>query len=113
MENADHEEADGRLATFAIVERPTPTSPRLLGTGFYLQYKGGFATAPHSFEQGIGCRIDERDGLGRQNRANGLPFDPKGIVFISCRPAFPDVGDHELGAHACAVARCGKAGAAY
>lgn len=47
MRNADHEDADGRLATFAIVTRPTPTSLRLLGTGFYLTHKGGFATAAH------------------------------------------------------------------
>jgi hypothetical protein len=44
---ADHEDGDGRLAIFAIVTRPTPTSLRLLGTGFYLQPKGGFATAAH------------------------------------------------------------------
>jgi S1-C subfamily serine protease len=47
MGNADREEADGRLATFAIVKRPTPRSLALLGTGFYLQLKGGFATAAH------------------------------------------------------------------
>lgn len=45
--NADQEDADGRLATFAIVARPSPTSLRLLGSGFYLQKKGGFATAAH------------------------------------------------------------------
>jgi hypothetical protein len=44
---ADRDEADGRLAIFAIVTRPTPTSLRLLGTGFYLTHKGGFATAAH------------------------------------------------------------------
>jgi hypothetical protein len=44
---ADRAEADGRLAIFAIVTRPTPKSLRLLGTGFYLQLKGGFATAAH------------------------------------------------------------------
>ncbi|WP_158554860.1 S1 family peptidase [Methylovirgula sp. 4M-Z18] len=47
MGTADRDEADGRLATFAIVTRPNPTSLRLLGTGFYLQPKGGFATAAH------------------------------------------------------------------
>ena len=44
---ADRDAADGRLATFAIVTRSTPTSAHLLGTGFYLQLKGGFATAAH------------------------------------------------------------------
>jgi Trypsin-like peptidase domain len=47
MGNADGAEADGRLATFAILTRRTPTSLSLLGTGFYLQLKGGFATAAH------------------------------------------------------------------
>jgi hypothetical protein len=47
MGTADRDEADGRLAIFAIVTRPTPTSLHLLGTGFYLQYRGGFATAAH------------------------------------------------------------------
>lgn len=47
MRNADNEEADGRLAVFAIMTRPTSTSLRLLGTGFYLTHKGGFATAAH------------------------------------------------------------------
>jgi trypsin-like peptidase len=47
MGTADRVEADGRLATFAVVMRPTPTSLRLLGTGFYLQPKGGFVTAAH------------------------------------------------------------------
>jgi hypothetical protein len=43
MGNADEEAADGRLATFAILSRPTPTSISLIGTGFYLQPKGGLA----------------------------------------------------------------------
>jgi hypothetical protein len=47
MGNADDDAADGRLANFAIVSRPTPTSVSLIGTGFYLQPKGGFATAAH------------------------------------------------------------------
>jgi hypothetical protein len=47
MGNADEEAADGRLATFGILSRPTPTSISLIGTGFYLQPKGGFATAAH------------------------------------------------------------------
>jgi hypothetical protein len=45
--NADRELADGRLATFAIVKRPSPREVALLGTGFYIQIKGGFATAAH------------------------------------------------------------------
>lgn len=44
--NADMADADGRLAIFAIVVRE-PQSLKLLGTGFYLQPKGGFATAAH------------------------------------------------------------------
>jgi hypothetical protein len=47
MGTADRDEADGRLATFAIVTRRTPTSLKLLGTGFYLVPNGGFATAAH------------------------------------------------------------------
>jgi hypothetical protein len=44
--NADMAEADGRLAIFAIVVRERG-SLELLGTGFHLQPKGGFATAAH------------------------------------------------------------------
>ena len=44
--NADMADAAGRLAIFAIVFRE-PQSLKLLGTGFYLQPKGGFATAAH------------------------------------------------------------------
>jgi Trypsin-like peptidase domain len=44
--NADMADADGRLAIFAIVAFEAQ-SPKLLGTGFYLQPKGGFATAAH------------------------------------------------------------------
>jgi ribosomal protein L30 len=44
--NADMADADGRLAIFAIVVREAQ-SLKLLGTGFYLQPKGGFATAAH------------------------------------------------------------------
>jgi hypothetical protein len=40
-------DAEGRLAIFAIVVRE-PQSFRLLGTGFYLQPKGGFAPPPMS-----------------------------------------------------------------
>lgn len=47
MATADGADGDGRLAAFAIVTRPTPKALRLLGTGFYLQPKGGFATAAH------------------------------------------------------------------
>ena len=44
---ADLDDGDGRLAIFALVVRDTPTSLRLLGTGFYLVTNGGFATAAH------------------------------------------------------------------
>jgi hypothetical protein len=47
MGTADRDAADGRLATFAILKRPKPSSLCLLGTGFYLQPRGGFATAAH------------------------------------------------------------------
>lgn len=47
MQNADHAVSDGRLATFAILKRSTMNSLSLIGTGFYLQRKGGFATAAH------------------------------------------------------------------
>ncbi|MBB4373753.1 hypothetical protein GGD63_006581 [Bradyrhizobium sp. cir1] len=47
MHNADDVIADGRLATFAVLKRPTPSTVALIGTGFYLQPKGGFATAAH------------------------------------------------------------------
>ncbi|WMT76279.1 serine protease [Bradyrhizobium sp. Ash2021] len=47
MQNADKVIADGRLATFAILGRPTLDSFALIGTGFYLQGMGGFATAAH------------------------------------------------------------------
>jgi hypothetical protein len=49
---ADLDEANGRFAIFAIVKRvPPPQSVQLLGTGFYLQTKGGFATAAHVAEE--------------------------------------------------------------
>jgi hypothetical protein len=44
---ADLDDGDGRFAIFAIVVRDTPTSLRLLGTGFYLVTNGGFGTAAH------------------------------------------------------------------
>ena len=44
--DADMADADGRLAIFAIVARERQ-SLKLFGTGFYLQPKGGFATAAH------------------------------------------------------------------
>ena len=47
MRNADEVVSDGRLATFAILGRPTADSFSLIGTGFYLQGMGGFATAAH------------------------------------------------------------------
>jgi len=51
INTADRDAADGRLAIFAILKRPTPTSVSLLGTGFYLQPRGGFATAAHVAEE--------------------------------------------------------------
>jgi Trypsin-like peptidase domain len=47
MQNADEVVSDGSLATFAILKRPTADSFSLIGTGFYLQGKGRFATAAH------------------------------------------------------------------
>lgn len=47
MQTADKLLSDGRLATFAILSRPTADSFALIGTGFYLQGMGGFATAAH------------------------------------------------------------------
>jgi hypothetical protein len=44
--NADMVDEDPRLGIFAIVVRG-PQSIELLGTGFYLQLHGGFATAAH------------------------------------------------------------------
>lgn len=49
--DADMADADGRQAIFAIVVRREPHSLELLGTGFYLQPKGGFATAAHVAEE--------------------------------------------------------------
>jgi len=46
LTDADMAEADGRLAIFPIVVRGAH-SLQLLGTGFYLQPHGGFATAAH------------------------------------------------------------------
>lgn len=47
MQNGDEVASDGRLATFAILKQPTDNSFSLIGIGFYLQGKGGFATAAH------------------------------------------------------------------
>jgi len=47
ISDADRADADGRLAIFAIVARPSADRVCLLGTGFYLLTNGGFATAAH------------------------------------------------------------------
>jgi len=55
---ADLDDGDGRLAIFAIVVRDTPTSLRLLGTGFYLVTNGGFATAAHVALEAQKCMLE-------------------------------------------------------
>lgn len=52
--NANHEEADGRFAIFAIVKRAASTlefrglaDGELIGTGFFVHPNGGFVTAKH------------------------------------------------------------------
>lgn len=64
INTADREAADGRLAIFAILERPTPTSIRLLGTGFYLQPRGGFVTAAHVAEEAQQLISTRPDSVG-------------------------------------------------
>jgi hypothetical protein len=64
MGNADEEAADGRLTTFAILSRPTPTSVSLIGTGFYLQPKGGFATAAHVASEAERLLAIAKDSVG-------------------------------------------------
>jgi hypothetical protein len=73
--NADQEDADGRLATFAIVARPTRTSLRLLGSGFYLQKKGGFATAAHVALEAQHLLSENPDSVGiSQTLPDGRTF---------------------------------------
>jgi hypothetical protein len=64
INNADREEADGRMAAFAIARRPTATSLALLGTGFYLQLKGGFATAAHVALEAQQLLSEQPDSVG-------------------------------------------------
>ncbi|MGP8231600.1 MAG: serine protease [Methylovirgula sp.] len=64
MGTADRVEADGRLATFAIVMQTTPRSLRLLGTGFYLQPKGSFATAAHVALEGQNLLAAKPNSVG-------------------------------------------------
>ncbi|HEX3506274.1 MAG TPA: serine protease [Xanthobacteraceae bacterium] len=47
MADADGIDCDGRRAVFAIVTSATPNTLQLLGSGFFVQTKGGFATAAH------------------------------------------------------------------
>ncbi len=62
---ADLDDADGRLAIFAIVKLvPPPQSVQLLGTGFYLQTKGGFATAAHVAEEAQQLLAANPDSVG-------------------------------------------------
>lgn len=73
--NADQEDADGRLGTFAIVSRPTLTSLRLLGSGFYLQKKGGFATAAHVAMEAQQLLLENPDAVGiSQTLPDGRTF---------------------------------------
>jgi hypothetical protein len=60
---ADLDDGDGRLAIFAIVVRDTPTSLRLLGTGFYLVTNGGFATAAHVALEAQKCMLETPNSL--------------------------------------------------
>jgi hypothetical protein len=64
MGTADRDAADFRLATFAILKRPTPTSACLLGTGFYLQPRGGFATAAHVAREAQELMTASQDSVG-------------------------------------------------
>jgi len=64
MHNADAESADGRLAAFAILGRPTVNTIALIGTGFYLQPKGGFATAAHVAMEAERLLAEAPDSVG-------------------------------------------------
>ncbi|MDX5929531.1 S1 family peptidase [Acidiphilium acidophilum] len=61
---ADGDQADGRLAIFPILKRLTPTSIGLIGTGFYLQPKGGFATAAHVAQEAQELIATNPDSVG-------------------------------------------------
>lgn len=64
INTADRDAADGRLAIFAILKLPTPTSISLLGTGFYLQPRGGFATAAHVADEAQQLMSTRPDSVG-------------------------------------------------
>jgi hypothetical protein len=73
--NADREDADGRLATFAIVSRLTPASLQLLGSGFFLQKKGGFATAAHVALEAQRLLLEDPASVGiSQTLSDGRTF---------------------------------------
>jgi Trypsin-like peptidase domain len=61
---ADRESADGRQAIFPILKRPTAASLSLLGTGFFLQPHGGFATAAHVALEAQDLLSDSPDSVG-------------------------------------------------
>jgi hypothetical protein len=61
---ADRASADGRQAIFPILKRPTPTSVSLLGTGFFLQPHGGFATAAHVALEAQDLLSDSPESVG-------------------------------------------------
>ena len=84
MGNADREQADGRLAVFAIVTQPKPNSFRLLGTGFYLTHKGGFATAAHVARDARHCspRTPRPLALSTCCQTDVRYFDRSGSFFI-------------------------------
>ncbi|NVO12905.1 MAG: trypsin-like peptidase domain-containing protein [Rhodoplanes sp.] len=64
MQNADSVISDGRLATFAILRSPDAGGFSLIGTGFYLQVKGGFATAAHVALESERQLAERRDSVG-------------------------------------------------
>jgi hypothetical protein len=68
---ADLDDGDGRLAIFAIVLRDTPTSLRLLGTGFYLVTNGGFATAAHVALEAQKCMVETPNSVGIVHTISG------------------------------------------
>ena len=92
MATADRAPADGRLAIFAIVKRPTPTTVSLLGTGFYLQPNGAFATAAHvavEARQLMGDRSRRgRDSPYFAKRQDGVPTDLEIFHSRDCRCGF-------------------------
>jgi hypothetical protein len=72
VQNADEVVSDGRLATFAILKRPTADSFSLIGAGFYLQGKRGFATAAHVALEAEQYLAEMPDSVGiARTRPNG------------------------------------------